>query len=981
MQDNNFNYPISTPILKGYHSIEAIWFPFMWFSPQQCAEFILQYWIKNCETYLFEQGYLLRFPHSVRLYCDQVDGWPLANIDGKLCSMILSHSVESPKGDILLLIGNQLESFFYQNAKLINPASWLTIDDYILLDIKPLSIEITELEFIDPIPDAKDVADIYGSNIATPSSALLKFVNDKRQKSTVKKTKQQEVDKQKTENTIKEQMVIDSNRAWAVGLILIGVFFLYRLTVKWKEYQPVHHYSKKSLLNFIPTVPWLVWIIITIAVIIIIVAIVRWIKGGSVGYIMRKIATSVVKPKYNGSVHQPIARSNKSTLMDQKQDKAKLWQRILKKLPILNKLSQFFAFRQDKYLESMIKLFEEGNFDEALKYAIPINADEEDSRPTTLGSFKPRNKLSFSKKVYGQGAAIPCEPETQYRISQLYQKSFEELAKKNRIDEAAFVMIELLNNVTKGIEYLEQNKRYQQALDIAITKDADPNIIVRLCCLTQQWDKAIMIAKQYNSFANSVMLLEQHDSAIAEKLRLIWANTLAERGEWVTAIDVIWPLVEYRYLAEKWFEYAEKMAEFSGSILVKKLILCPDSLAYHAHYLETLQIDPDRYEERAVIALAILQNKQERSKLKPLLAALIHAIIADSVQYSVNLSRVNYIDLVNYCNDQALKMDLSPFSQINMKVIQPLNEDPRHQVITCSASGYRIIYDAVPIRNGHLLLALGDAGIIIVDKMGIQLKHFMIAAHTIVLSYNLSQVLLLAQRDDVFHIHKLDLATEQWQSLGYLKLVKWAKEFDGFNWTVLVNNCIQVINIENTLKIGWKVELEEYAMTSIASSSKQEKWLLKNTSNGSFELWHYELPSRRLKDRSILSNNEGVFLNRNNKNCYFRYSALKQTVLLKFNWQTSFHELGIVITESQYNNMLYVMLNDFIVITIKDDQQDDWNIYIYHLDSNSIKMTIKWPKINKVAMRSTESLLLLWDHQGRCAKLDVLKNQVLHFAV
>lgn len=964
---DNINHPIASPNLKGYQHVEGIWLPSIWFSEQQCAHFIMQYWFKGCLVYRFEPGYLLRFPHAISGNCEQFEGWPLIKFENKLCSMMVSENEKAliPQGDIILLMGNSITAFGYQDGEKIDPSTWINIADYPLLKVDEWPVEVVKLEYIDPALDVKGMDDILGDSLPKPSKELLKFVNDSNQK---KHNIQPDKPSSSSQETAPRGGI-------PIIVIVLSFIFIGKLILAFnrKNNAPVTSSARDS--HFLSIIPFSGWILIIILLISVIAILRRKKYLQTIFYNLRQHFTQSARAKPQPNPAKEINDKPNKRIKRQR------WRDLLAKFAMLSGLSNRMKFRQEKYLDTMMKMFESGNLNEALKHAIPINGKEQAGQQA-FGTPKPRDKLSFSEKIYGSGSTIYIDPKIQQDLERLYRQSFEKLNSENRIEEAAFVLIELLNNVTEGIEYLEKKNRLQQALDIAITKDADPNIIVRLCCLTEQWDKAIMIAKKHDAFANTIMLLKQQSPILADKLRLDWALTLAERGEWLAAIDAIWPLKDSRHLAQKWFEYAEKTEEFNANIIIKRLILQPESINLYQDEIAQLQTDPNRYEQRLAIATTILAHRQDINKLRPLLSSLINVMIFDMAQHKTSLTRADLIRLIELTQDRALKIDL-PAQQFKVKTRQTLSESRTLHSVTCSMIGHRVIYDAAPMRNGHYLLALGEAGIIIVNKMGQQLKHFMIAAHHFVVSDNFNQILTLAKKDEHrYHIHKMDLATENVMSLGYVQFDAYLSNFDGFHWTILINNHIQVINVEQTLKIIWQVDLDGYHVMQFSSTPTNEKWLLKNTNN-QYEVWDYSLPTHRLTARdSVDLQDDRIILNRYSHDSYFRYSEQQQTILFKKNqWAATHQSLPLIITKQQFDTLSAIAIKEFIVFIIHKEHQDGLLIHLYHYDSNTIKMTIDWKNNNTVSFSIFEHDAIFWDNLGRCGRFNTLKNEWTYFTV
>jgi len=116
-------------------------------------------------------------------------------------------------------------------------------------------------------------------------------------------------------------------------------------------------------------------------------------------------------------------------------------------------------------------------------------------------------------------------------------------------------------------------------------------------------------------------------------------------------------------------------------------------------------------------------------------------------------------------------------------------------------------------------------------------------------------------------------------------------------------------------------------------------------------------------------------------NNYYSYSKSQQAILFKQSYWNNNRVLPFTINEVQYETMFVTAMNDFIVFSVPKEQEVGVNIYLYHPNTNEIKMVIEWKNSSSVSMRTTEDYLIIWDKQGRCAKLDVQRNEIICFTV
>ena len=60
----------------------------------------------------------------------------------------------------------------------------------------------------------------------------------------------------------------------------------------------------------------------------------------------------------------------------------------------------------------------------------------------------------------------------------------------SQIDEAVFVLAELLNVKHEALDYLEKHQRFKQAAELALGWDMPAEVIVRLYCMADDWQRA-----------------------------------------------------------------------------------------------------------------------------------------------------------------------------------------------------------------------------------------------------------------------------------------------------------------------------------------------------------------------------------------------------------------------------------------------------------------------------------------------------------
>ena len=98
-------------------------------------------------------------------------------------------------------------------------------------------------------------------------------------------------------------------------------------------------------------------------------------------------------------------------------------------------------------------------------------------------------------------------------------KSFERLEAQGRIEEATFVLAELLKNNAEAVDFLAKHGRYRLAAELAEARNLPKETIVRQWYLAGEKMRAVRLAILHNCFEYAVTKLEQENSETGAELR------------------------------------------------------------------------------------------------------------------------------------------------------------------------------------------------------------------------------------------------------------------------------------------------------------------------------------------------------------------------------------------------------------------------------------------------------------------------------
>ncbi|HET8731625.1 MAG TPA: hypothetical protein VFM34_11025 [Moraxellaceae bacterium] len=518
---------------------------------------------------------------------------------------------------------------------------------------------------------------------------------------------------------------------------------------------------------------------------------------------------------------------------------------------MLSQVSRLLGRRQAAYVRRMLQMFESGDLQSALRHAIPLGG-EGNSLGQTFGAPSPRSSLTLGQ-MPGARTNINLGDELNEYLRRLYRQSFERLDREGQSEAAVFVLAELLHNRKEALAYLETLGKYQQAAELALLWDQPSDATVRLLCLAGDWRRAIAVARRDSAFAGAVQMLEQKWPDAARRLRQEWAGTLADQGDWLLAMEAIWPLPEARDQAIAWLLQAEATGGvLAARALVRRAVLLPDTLDRYAEYLTQLRHDNERSVERTALARELLALKAAGSA-QPLARLLAGPVLADQARGTGRLDKSSLQRFIGIAGDALLNADL-PNQALPAYSPIPLAKARSLLALTPPAPGLLQIRDAVLLEPGRYLLALGEAGAVVVDCSGRILLRLTAPAERLVIAESRQVALALARRDEVWRVSRLDLVRRQVTDMGVTRFDHCADNFSGIAWTLADGNRLRVVDTSQPgLPVLWQVELPG-PVTALQANFQLEQLLLTTSPSADVELWRYVLPQRRLVSREYARN-------------------------------------------------------------------------------------------------------------------------------
>jgi len=523
-----------------------------------------------------------------------------------------------------------------------------------------------------------------------------------------------------------------------------------------------------------------------------------------------------------------------------------LFSRLSHWLATATPLGALLGRRKAEYVRRLFALFDEGKLEEALRYAIPLGkaALTEQAR-VSLGLPGPRESLSIQPRT-GQGREVFGGGQVIYdALRERYREAFRKMEREGRIEEAAFVLAELLQEPEEAVSFLERHGRLKLAAELAEGRGLAPGLVVRQWMLARDVARAVDVARRTGAFADAVSRLERTHPTDARALRLLWGEVLAQAGDFARAADAVWPVEESRGLVRVWLERAVEVGGTEGARALARLLPAfPERFdAMRPRVLELLDAEgPREASARQRFASDLSVMKRGGAVRELLLRQAVRALLRDRAEGHVSLEKRELERLVQESGDTVLAADLPPLPSRN----PPVSAEPLNRVFGEDGGGPWPIHDAVPLEGGRVLVALGELGARLLAPDGRCVAHFDVPAFSLVRSWQEDRALALAPRGGLQRVSRLDLVRRRAEPWCDLRADAFAREYDGGLWFVAERNTVMALDaLASEPRALWRVQGVGSEVVGIAADASAMSCVCVYPSpDGSsyYERWAYALP-------------------------------------------------------------------------------------------------------------------------------------------
>jgi hypothetical protein len=517
---------------------------------------------------------------------------------------------------------------------------------------------------------------------------------------------------------------------------------------------------------------------------------------------------------------------------------------FLASLAMLSPIGNEVRRRQARYLERLASQFD-GDLDEALRNAIPLGGLGAVAH--SLRMPRPRSHLRITRHGLVRSSSIGVPPTAYVALAAMYRRAAERLEVADRIDEAAFVLVELLDSPQEGVAILERHERYELAATVAEDRKLDPALVARLWWLAGDRGRAVTVARRHRVFGSVIDRLQAVDATAAQDLRLEWIDVLERAGDLLGAVEAGWRDPHMRpHLGSLVRRGVTSGGPVGAALAAYRLTLDPSAEEIEETRTSLHAMTPDDDGLVRAFALAFSAVKAELALDREFATLTLRTVLRVRRQRSDHAYSRAY-RAIRHRADPILAGDL-PASSVEAASRSWL-------VVPAQPPGLDRILDAVSLPNDLTLVGLGDAGCRLLTPDGRTAARWDVAAHRLVVADHGGSALLVAARGAVAVVVQLDLTTRKSRPYGTIRSRLFADTFDGAIWAVVDERGLafhDTISEEprivwRELEPGWichRLSRDEHQLAGLVGIPRAR------SSASHLELWRWALPGITLNSRS-----------------------------------------------------------------------------------------------------------------------------------
>ncbi len=458
-------------------------------------------------------------------------------------------------------------------------------------------------------------------------------------------------------------------------------------------------------------------------------------------------------------------------------------------------LTEALGARNAAFLQRLLQDLDAGRTDEALRRAVSVAAGGGASGVGDLGALPPRDQLRASVRPLGGGAGFEAVDDTLSALRSRYEAAAAALEAEGRVEEAAFVLADLLGAVARAVDLLEAHARYEAAAKLAAGRGEDAVRVATLWWRAGAVDAALDAA--WAGACEGPFLAAVGDAPEAHPLRIALARRLLAAGRPLAAVAALRP-DEGDPLDPELAEVALAAAErLGGALAVEAALVRLEGLGRHASRARAWSAlaevvgsgDDGPAVETLAAGWARLPAEPARAGIAD---TLVRALLRSSGALSVRPDVVRAI--ADAAADPGLRADLP--------ALVGADRPPASLTRLASDVGVVPVADVTLLPGGEVVVALGEAGLDVLAADGAHLRRVTVPCDRLVRPLEGDVVLALRDLGSRWRVHRVATRSGEVALVGELPREVVAPVHDGETWWVVAEGLPSRVDLRRP---GWMV--------------------------------------------------------------------------------------------------------------------------------------------------------------------------------
>ncbi|MQY13718.1 hypothetical protein SRB5_38690 [Streptomyces sp. RB5] len=509
-------------------------------------------------------------------------------------------------------------------------------------------------------------------------------------------------------------------------------------------------------------------------------------------------------------------------------------------------LRGWYADRRRRYVDRLAAQFERRRWGDALRNAVPLGGPG-GGHPTLRLPGRRSGPLVPTPVRRPGGGSMPYDEDSHRRLRTLYRKAAAALEKDGRIEEAAFVLADLLDDALAAVTLLERHGRPRPAAELAEGRGLEPALVVRLWWRAGDRDRALRIARLRGAYEAAVERLAKVDPRAAGHLRLAWSADRWAAGDAVGAVEAAWPAEDLRAGAVSLARQGlDADAPHRPVLLAYALARRPDP--GHADEARALLAKPepdeaDWYDQRAFVRTLRTVDLADRALDTELTGAALRAVLRAAPHETDPAARPGLI--------RALRRRADPLLAADLPACPPPPDRPVLRLRAERRPGGLPLTDAVALSRTTVLTAHGELGVRLLGRDGRVRAAWDVPAHRLIAADHGGAALLVADRGEAQDVHRLDLTTRRTAHWATLAAGPLPTSYDGTVLPVPDADGLAFLETRAPRLRALARELDrDHTVLALARTPDTLTALIRHRSGDQLRRW--DLPRLTLRDRTGL---------------------------------------------------------------------------------------------------------------------------------